>query len=138
MSETNLALTEVEKLVADETTIVCRGETFKLKAFGIRKLQRAMPHIAVIHSLLQLINDQAEDDMGRMFALVTHGGDALLELIGLALDRKLEWFDEADPFEVAAVALAVAKVNIDFFGNAQSKLTPLKQQAAALMQKVKG
>ena len=63
MSETNLALTEVEKLVADETTVICRGETFKLKAFGIRKLQRAMPHIAVIHSLLQLINDQAEDDM---------------------------------------------------------------------------
>ena len=137
MSNSEMAFADVAKLTAPAATITCNGETFTLKPFGVRKLQRALPHIAIIGSLLQVLDDGTQTDMSNIFAIVTHGGDALLDLVGLAVDKPIEWFDDADPFEVGALALAVAQVNIDFFGNAGNKLDALKKQAAGLMAQFK-
>lgn len=132
-----MAFSEVEHVVASTDTVTCQGETFTLKAFGVRKLQKALPHIAVIGLLLQALDGQAEGDASTMIGLVAHGGDALLELLAIATDKPAAWFDDADPFEVAALALAVTQVNLDFFVSARSKLEPLKAHASALVSKLK-
>lgn len=137
MTNSALAFSDVEKLTPATTEATCLGETFTLKPFGVRKLQKALPHIAVIGLLLEALEGQDTSDPSLMIGLVAHGGDALLELVGLAIDRPAAWLDDADPFEVATLAMAVAKVNLDFFGSARTKLAPLKDQAAALMAQLK-
>lgn len=137
MTNSTLAFSDVAKVSPSVVQATCLGETFTLKAFGVRKLQRALPHIAVIGLLLQALEADSGSDPALMIGLVANGGDSLLELIGLAIDRPSEWLDDADPFEVAALALAVAQVNLDFFGNARTKLGPLKEQATALMAQLK-
>lgn len=132
-----MAFSDVAKVVPSTLQATCLGETFTLKPFGVRKLQKALPHIAVIGLLLQALEADSSSDPTLMIGLVANGGDSLLELIALAIDKPVDWLDDADPFEVAALALAVAQVNLDFFGNARTKLGSLKEQATALMAQLK-
>jgi hypothetical protein len=123
-------MSDLEKVLPPAPVeVVVKGETFKVTYFGARQWAKALPASGLVLAIVEAVQSEAIDPV----EAVVRGGEVIFELLALAINKPVDWFDDADPVEVCDLLLAVAEQNLDFFEQrVKPAMQPRKERAIAL------
>jgi hypothetical protein len=99
-------------LQPDKTYVKVEGEDIEVKPYTFGKLLRALKHLSKLSGIFEGSQENIEANLMR--GLSEHGDD-VLELISLATDLPIVYFDSIDAGEGLDLAVATYKVNESFF-----------------------
>lgn len=103
--------TQVALLFPQGKEITIKGELFTVKVMGIGKFPRVI-------KLLEPILPERKEGEGLAISyqdlFFQHSG-VVIQVLALAVNKPLEWFDDVAPDEGLELLMTVAEVNVDFF-----------------------
>lgn len=117
-------LDELKVLFPEEFTIKVAekgGEEVIIKPFKFRKIFKVIDIIAGIAEQMASGGTEAEAVM----KFLTQSEDRIFQILSLALNKPVEWFDDLEGDTGADIMVKVFQVNKSFF---ESKLLPLLQE----------
>ena len=127
---------ELATLFPGKEINLATGETITIKPFTFGQLPKAIKIGQKIGGLLAEMYKQGKfEDQSKTSAnlmlILSEGGEDLLGLIGLGINKPRDWFDNLQGDDGINLTIAFLEVNIDFF---TKKMMP---QILEAMQKVK-
>lgn len=97
---------------SDGVEVKVGSETFRVKPLGVRRLTRdVVPNLGLLLMVYAGVEDKSLD----LFDALELGGEALYRLLGNAIGKPIEFFDDAPPDDTVELLLTVLEVNGDFF-----------------------
>lgn len=109
-----------------ETLIEVQGDPFKIQQFKFRESLKVLDIIKRHPNAIpfDLIDGNVDDDqaLSKILLSAFEAGDAISEIIQLHLKKDDQWMDNLSLDDALKIALAIFKVNLDFF---YQKLLPM-------------
>lgn len=129
-------MSELNTLFPGKEINLSSGEVITIKPFTFGQLPKAIKLGQKIGGLLADLYKQGKfqdssNSAANLMLILSEGGEDLLSLIGLGINKPREWFDELQGDDGLNLTIAFLEVNIDFF---TKKMMP---QLLEAMQKVK-
>lgn len=109
MSESTEIMKELEALQPNQIEVKVGGETIVVKPFKFKQLLQALRYLSEMTENMGFM-----DELG-IFRLIAAHPEQVMGLIKLATDKPDSFFDDLEAEEGVDIALAVWKVNSDFF-----------------------
>ena len=127
---------ELATLFPGKEINLASGETITIKPFTFGQLPKAIKIGQKIGGLLAEMYKQGKFEdktqtSANLMLILSEGGEDLINLIGLGINKNREWFDQLQGDDGINLTIAFLEVNIDFF---TKKMMPQIMEA---MQKVK-
>ena len=120
-------------LPVEPRSVSVKGEAFTVRPLGARQWEKALPHVAMVQALIEGMETGAIDPVQALF----QGGESVFELLGLIIKKPVDWFDDADPLEVADLFLGCVEVNLDFFEKRlRQEMPQRKEQLMKLVERI--
>lgn len=102
---------ELEKLINEPALLVVRGETLEITPITVRQVPAFAKAIKPVLGAL----GGRELSAATVLDLMGDQGDALIQAVGIATGKPLEWFDGLALDDFLALAVRVIEVNAYFF-----------------------
>lgn len=111
---------ELNVLFPAKEITISTGEVIKIAPFTFGQLPQALKLASKIGNLLgTLVKDGKLADKSKMATsimfLISEGGEDLLNLLGLGINKDRAWFDTLQGDDGITLTVAFLEVNLDFF-----------------------
>lgn len=111
---------EIQTLFPGKEVILSNGEVINMKPFTFGQLPKALKIGQKLGVMLADMYKQGkfEDQSNvssNLMVIIGEGGEDLLELIGLGIQKPRAWFDTLQGDDGITLTIAFLEVNIDFF-----------------------
>lgn len=109
-------MTEEIKVLFPNAEITIAGEKLVLKPFTLGQIPKVTKLMQQLSGpILAAYKAGKTDDIGTMFSLLAEGGDILLDLISVGVNKDRAWIDALDTSEGVELFAAFIEVNRSFF-----------------------
>lgn len=116
MNDFSEELKQLETLFPAGTEVTVAGETISVYPFKAGKLPQLFKLVNPISGLIQVtLQSESTDTIGKVLTILAHGGDNVLDLIALGLNKPRSFVDDLEQDEVVDALSTVLGVNISFF-----------------------
>ncbi len=122
---------ELKVLFPGKDVTLSTGEVITIKPFTFGQLPRAIKLGQKIGGAVMEASKQGrfgESNGGAAMAIIAEGGEDLIALIGLGINKNREWFDTLQGDDGLTLTIAFLEVNVDFF---TQKMLPSLMDAMA-------
>lgn len=106
------------------------GREYEIKRFTLGPLIRSLPHLAPLGYLMRMAGQPIDAGVIATQILAV-GGEPALGLISVATEEPIEWLEDKDPLEAAALLAEIVEVNAPYFFDS-ANLEKIKGIAARL------
>lgn len=111
---------EIQTLFPGKEVTLTSGEVITIKPFTFGQLPKALKIGQKLGTLLADLYKQGKFEdranvSSNLMVIIGEGGEDLIELIGLGINKPRAWFDNLQGDDGITLTIAFLEVNIDFF-----------------------
>lgn len=106
---------DLTKVIPEQRTVTIKGETIAIRQIKVGKLSAVVRAISPFAHLMPKPGDTPEKNPIDIFSLVMQHTDDVIQLLGIILDKPVEWMNDLEIDELVLLAAEVFEVNLDFF-----------------------
>lgn len=104
-------LKELAELQPQSSFVIVKGTSYEIKPFKFRHMFAVLNHIS---NMIDDVNPY-EDETKQFFRLVGKHSEDVLGIMALAINKKIDFFDDIETEEGLDLAATIWKINQDFF-----------------------